>query len=319
MKHFPELADLMKLEEYKSSLVNYKTLGSITHGKYEYPIESIVIGPDDKTRPTLGLFGGVHGLERVGSQIILSFLKSLFFQMSWDKDLCRKLESYRIVCIPIVNPGGMARSTRSNLNDVDLMRNAPVEADQEHVFPLISGHRLSPKLPWYRGTGNLEKESEILINFVKEEMFPSEASIALDIHSGFGARDQIWYPYAKTKKDFPLLAEAMRLKALLDQTFPHHIYKFEAQSLNYLTHGDLWDYIFDAHFDDPLVKNSVFLPLTLELGSWSWIRKNPAQFFTKLGLFHPIKQHRHSRIMRRHILLLDFLGRAVRNHESWGA
>jgi hypothetical protein len=139
----------------------------------------------------------------------------------------------------------------------------------------------------------------------------------LDIHSGFGFHDQIWYPYAKCKDKFPREREALNIKSLLDLTYPNHIYKYEPQSKNYLTHGDLWDYLFDHHLTSFDQDQKLYLPLTLELGSWNWIKKNPLQFFSKLGLFHPLKEHRHARIMRRHLLLLDFLIRLVRNESSW--
>lgn len=312
-----ELRELEKLEKLGLPNVYFDTLGTISYEGGEYPVKSVVIGSRDRSRPTFGLFGGVHGLEKIGSQVIIAFFHTLLQQLSWDKDLRSLVENYRIVSIPIINPAGMARASRSNPNNVDLMRNAPVEAVGK-VKPLVAGHRISPLLPWYRGTpGVLEKEAEILINFVKQEMFDAEVSIGLDVHSGFGIKDQLWYPYAKSKNDFPRIKEALKLKSLLDSTYPNHIYKFEAQSENYLTHGDLWDYLFDMHQAERKLEDSFFLPLTLELGSWNWIRKNPLQTFSKLGLFHPIKGHRHARIMRRHLHLLDFLVRAVRNHQSW--
>ncbi len=317
MNTFNELDELLRLERYRSSLIRFETLGTIETREAAYPVKAIVIGSDDRSLPTLGFFGGVHGLEKVGSQILLAFFHSFFYQLTWDRDLVKSLDGYRIVSIPIINPGGMARSTRCNPCNVDLMRNAPVEADPEHTLPLISGHRVSPQLPWYRGEAGkgLEKEAQILVDFVKREMFEAQMALSLDVHSGFGVRDQIWYPYAKTKAEFPRKAAALKLKALLDTTFPHHIYKYECQSDNYITSGDLWDYLFDGHHEQE--KDRVFLPLTLELGSWNWIRKNPVQFFSKAGLFHPMKHHRHSRIMRRHLILLNFLLRAVRNHSAW--
>ncbi|MGE3610266.1 MAG: DUF2817 domain-containing protein [Bacteriovoracaceae bacterium] len=307
-----ELQILKSFQTLKLEDVEFKTIKEIEYQNKKYPIQAIIVGSQNKNAPTLGLFGGVHGLEKIGSQVILAYFHSLFQQLHWDKNLREEIKNFRIVSIPIINPAGMARLSRSNPNNVDLMRNAPVEA-QGKVRPLISGHRLSSKLPWYRGEKDqLEEESLALINFVKEEMFQSKASLALDVHSGFGMQDQLWYPYAKQKGGFPLEAEALELKSLLDKTYPNHIYKFEAQSLNYLTHGDLWDYIFDL----PERKN-FFLPLTLELGSWNWVRKNPIQLFSKFGLFHPIKGHRHARIMRRHLVLLNFLLKAINNHEAW--
>ena len=311
-----ELDELNELEKISPPLVKFKTLDSVEYKGKSYPIRSVTIGSENPNAPTLGLFGGVHGLEKVGSQVIVAYFASLFEQLKWDKDLLRRFEDFRIVSIPIVNPVGMARFSRSNGNGVDLMRNAPVDADPKHTFPLVSGHKLGPILPWYRGT-ILEKESQVLLDFVQEEMFPSKASVALDIHSGFGTKDQLWYPYAKTKEPFARLDETKRLMDLLETTYPYHIYKIEGQAENYLAHGDLWDYFFDIHQEKHDQNESLFIPLTLELGSWNWIKKNPKQFFSKLGLFHPIKEHRHARTMRRHLLLLNFLMRATKNHKVW--
>lgn len=314
MPNFSILEDFEKLKKFESLGVRFKTLSSIKHDGRDYTIPSISIGAEDKTLPTFGLFGGVHGLERIGCQVIISFFNTLLEQASWDKNLRESLKTFRIVSIPIVNPVGVAHFTRSNGNNVDLMRNAPIDAEGA-VYPLASGHRVSPLLPWYRGElGVIEKESETLIQFVEDEMFQSNVSIALDVHSGFGMKDQIWYPYAGSTKKFPREDEALKLKELLDRTYPNHIYKYEAQSVNYLNHGDLWDYIFGLHEEKA---KGFFLPLTLELGSWSWVKKNPSQLFSKLGLYHPMKEHRQARTMRRHILLLDFLIKALRNTEAW--
>lgn len=314
MANYSILEDLEKLRKFESLNVNLRTLETIKYEGEDYPIRSISIGAEDKSLPTLGVFGGVHGLERIGSEVIIAFFNTLLEQASWDKNLREELKEFRIVSIPIVNPVGVVHFSRSNGNNVDLMRNAPIDAEGK-VYPLASGHRVSPLLPWYRGeAGVLEKESEALIRFVQEEMFQSSVGLALDVHSGFGMKDQIWYPYAGSTKKFPLEEEALELKGLLDRTYPNHIYKFEAQSVNYLNHGDLWDYIFHQYQESG---KDFFLPLTLELGSWSWVRKNPLQLFSKLGLYHPIKEHRQSRTMRRHILLFDFLIKAIRNSESW--
>ena len=87
---------------------------------------------------------------------------------------------------------------------------------------------------------------------------------------------------------------------------PHHDYSFEPQSKQYLLHGDLWDYAYD---NTPA--ENVFLPMTLELGSWLWIRKNPRQIFSRHGIFNPIKAHRIKRVLRRHVDVLDFLTHAA--------
>jgi hypothetical protein len=57
--------------------------------------------------------------------------------------------------------------------------------------------------------------------------------------------------------------------------------------------------------------------MTLELGSWLWIRKNPRQLFSRHGIFNPMKAHRTKRVLRRHADLLDFLTRAAFAVPRW--
>jgi hypothetical protein len=59
------------------------------------------------------------------------------------------------------------------------------------------------------------------------------------------------------------------------------------------------------------------LPLTLEMGSWMWVRKNPLQGLSSLGRFNPLKPHRHRRTLRRHMPLLEFLLHAAASHRAW--
>ncbi len=260
--------------------------------------------------------GGVHGLERIGSQVVLSYLNVLDQRLRWDSDFREQLQTRRVLSVPIVNPWGVANKRRSNKNGVDLMRNAPVEA--ESATWLVGGHRYSRKLPWYRGPEGkeMEKENQFLIDFLMRETKEASACVALDMHSGFGLKDQIWYPYAYSSADeFPHLNEFHKLKKLFEDTYPHHVYKIEPQSEIYTTHGDIWDHLILKKKERG--DEGVFVPITLELGSWSWVKKNPIQIFSLFGQFNPIKAHRFSRVMRRHVYLYDFLFRAVKNHESW--
>ena len=317
MKELPEqkkIRDLIHLADRE--LVKVNELSRVNLDNQSYPIFSFEIGCKELEAPTLGLFGGVHGLERVGTHVIISYLQSLFKQMKWDGDLRELLKTSRIVSIPLINPGGMALKWRANPNGVDLMRNAPVEAVSDNLPFLICGHRLTNKIPWYRGKlgSKMELESETLVNYVRREVFSSELALTIDFHSGFGIKDRFWYPYAKTKRQFPRIREVQVLKDLLDDTLPHHIYSIEPQSYSYTTHGDLWDFLFDEH--QKKGSNNIFIPWTLEMGSWNWVRKNPKQLFNLLGLFNPIIEHRYDRTMRRHKALIDFLFSATRN-KSW--
>lgn len=315
MLRMKELEALEELNAFRGDLIHIQDIAHVDVQGKQLPIKAFVIGSQDPTTPSFGLFGGVHGLERIGSQVVIAFLRSLFEQLKWDRELVENFNHYRLVSIPIINPGGMALRMRSNPNHVDLMRNAPVDAGKG-TMPLLAGHRLAKWMPWYRGeVGVLEPEAKAVIDFVRAQMFPAKVSVSLDVHSGFGMKDRLWWPYAKSFEPYPFLPQTMRLKELLDASYPHHIYKFEPQAESYLTHGDLWDHLLDLHQQDR--PDGVYVPLTLEMGSWNWVKKNPLQFFSKEGLFDPVKSHREARVMRRHLLLLDFLFRAVRNFPSW--
>lgn len=319
-KHLPELDQLEAiLKSSDEGLIRHRVLGMVNSPQGgEYPVYGLCLGSEDPTKPTYGIFAGVHGLERIGTHLCLSWLQSILEIARWDSDFAALLKEIRIVSIPIVNPGGMAHGLRSNLNGVDLMRNSPVEAELEPAF-LLGGHRYSRVLPWYRGAvGQMENESRWLCEFVQKEMFSAEVAIAVDLHSGFGSKDRLWYPYARSTATFPRLREVLKLKELLDRSYPNHVYSIEPQSLSYTTHGDLWDYLFDRHWEQhgPDSK-STFVPWTLEMGSWIWLKKNPWQIFSVLGPFNPIKEHRFKRTLRRHRTLLDFFFRVVRNHHAW--
>lgn len=254
-------------------------------------------------------------MERIGTQVINSVLSSTARALHWDDYFIEQSKNYRTVFVPLLNPVGMYRMSRSNANNIDLMRNAPVESD-EPKQPFYGGHRISSRLPFYRGTGEqMETENQVLWELVQKQVFPSKVSIAIDMHSGFGSRDRIWFPYARTRKPFPHLPEMHALKELFDETYQHHVYTIEPQAQQYTTHGDVWDYFYDEHLK--LGTKNLFLPITLEMGSWLWIRKNPLQALNPLGIFNPITPHRVRRMLRRHKALVDFLRRAVLSPRSW--
>ncbi len=318
---FPELKKLEELMAFQHPLFRQEKLGTIRANNRDLPLMGFCLGSTDPEAPTLGFTGGVHGLERVGAQVALTFLEYLCQQLSWNEDFVTFLKGARIAAIPIVNPGGLIMHRRSNPFGIDLMRNAPIEAEELTNFASMfaGGHRISPKLPYYRGPKGqpMQAESQALVDFMRKEVLTARFSIALDIHSGFGARDRLWYPYARTQRPFAHMDEVVGLKNLLDKTLRYHVYHYESQSHSYTTHGDLWDYLFFESFEEQKKNNQRFIPLTLEMGSWMWLKKNPLQIFSPFGLFNPIKVHRFNRIMRRHLPLLQFLMHATKNHTRW--
>ena len=280
------------------------------------PVYGVTLGSHEADVPTFGVFGGVHGLERVGCHVAISWLESVCSRLSWDKSLRHALENSRLISIPLVNPGGLFLESRSNPNGVDLMRNAPVESLEATSF-LVGGHRFGRWLPWYRGREDrMEDESASLVEFVRQFTFASPSFIGLDCHSGFGLVDRVWFPYAKTTKQFPGHQAVESIRGLLETAHPHHPYIIEPQSSQYTTHGDLWDLLYDEWKAQRGEVNS-FIPFTLEMGSWSWVRKNPRQLFSSFGAFNPTIPHRYKRTMRRHLFLLDTLWSIARSPEHW--
>ncbi len=289
-------------------------LDTISYKGADYPIYQIVIGNREPKALSLGIIGGVHGLERIGSEVVLSYMETVSELMEWDESFNERLKHSRLVFVPVLNPVGVAHFTRSNGNGVDLMRNGQTKGEPSGG-PIYRGHRISPKIPWYQGQeGVLEKEAKALFHMVESQLLTSEVSFAVDVHSGFGAKDRIWFPFGHAHKPFPHLAEAYRLKLLMDQTYPHHFYDMEPVSTQYTIHGDLWD---DLYLKSLKMGAGPFLPFTLEMGSWAWLRKNPLQIFQKLGVFHPLKPHRHHRILRRHLNLFDFFHRSLLANSKW--
>ena len=264
--------------------------------------------------PVLVFVGGVHGIERIGSQVVLAFLETLVKRLQWDQSLVSGLENLRLLFIPVLNPVGVICKTRANGEGVDLMRNAPVDADTSVPF-LVGGQRLSAVLPWYRGKRGapMQPESQALCEAISEELRRSPFLLSMDVHSGYGFSDRLWFPLACSHKPIEHLPELYSLFDLLQNTYPNLNYIIEPQSRQYLTHGDLWDYLYLQSVDN----GGVFLPLTLEMGSWNWVKKNLRQTWSFSGWFNPVKPHRVQRVLRRHTILLEFLIRASRAFENW--
>lgn len=314
---FKELNRLEDLVQKYAEELNPKVEAEVHYKGQKFPLYSFTIGSKAPEAPTLGLFAGIHGLERIGTKILLSFFETFLEQSKWDEDLAQNIDNCRVVSMPLINPVGMAMGWRSNGNGVDLMRNSPIEAE-EPAF-LLGGHRIGNWMFWYRGKHGegMELESKTLVDVVKREMFSSQFSFSLDVHSGFGMRDRLWFPYAKSRKSFPWIHKTQLFKELIDRTWPHNVFKIEPQSLAYMTHGDIWDYLLEEHINHHQGVSPVYIPWTLEIGSWTWIRKNPIQAFSLQGPFNPIKKHRYERAIRRHRPLVEFFLKAVKNYRNW--
>ena len=287
-QQLPEYVQIEALLEQGKGLIHAEVHDVLKHQGHELPLMSLSFGSHCPDAPAITLVGGIHGVERIGSQIVLSYLHTLIERAKWDMSFVDLLDKVRFNFLPVMNPVGMMLGKRCNGNGVDLMRNAPIDADDK-VSWLVGGQQTSPFLPWYRGNGELERENEVLVNFLKRECLHRPFNLVIDCHSGFGLRDRIWIPYAYRKRPPRKVANYFALYQLFEQTYPHNKYVFEPQSNHYTTHGDLWDHmgkIVKHEFGQP------FLSLTLEMGSWRWVKKRPLQLFSFEGLFNPVAKHR---------------------------
>lgn len=310
-----EIRDLLKLAERYPRYFSMQVVGA-SPAPNSLPIYLITLCDHKSIRndaPALGLFAGFHGIEAIGVKILTVFIDHLLEQTNWNTQVCDLLSRLKIVGIPIVNPGGYIDGSRCNPNGVDLMRNAPVESAQS--LPIVGGHRISPRLPYFRGQSGFEPENLCVMDVVEEHLWNSPFSLSLDLHSGFGAEDYLWTPYARTHGLPPHWGAYECIKSRLDSVLKNHVYRFEPQSAQYCTSGDLWDYLFDESLERFAHSNKMFLPLTLEVGSWVWLKKSPFKIFEIRNFFNPAHRHRERRVLRRHLPLLNLLLNIVADYD----
>lgn len=317
------LRGLRRLNRYENRILRIAKLGGKkvrifqqgfsrkTKEGFRFPIHSLEIGTEAAIKKNpVGIIAGVHGLETIGVRVLLDFLEyilspnSLGYLPEIDKG------KIGIVSMPIVNPGGVALKMRANPAGVDLMRNSGVDAEKPMAF--FGGHKISPKLPYYRGN-TMEPEARVLYRFLQKYFFESKKPLmnVLDIHSGFGTIDHVWWPFAYTKekcKDEPLFLE---LANYLKETCHNVSFRYGPQSESYTTNGDLWDRFY-IHFNEARKngkesKKSIFLPWTLEIGTWSDLKKDPLRALKKRGIFNPAKENKTERITGYRKFLTDFV------------
>ena len=311
----PELLELERLIRQHSQHLRVRSEIRLNLADKQFPLYSLTLGSAQEDAPTLLLTGGMHGIERIGSQVLLAWLHTILQRLQWDSGLQQQLQQVQLVLVPILNPVGMYLNQRANGHGVDLNRNAPIDA--EGPVPLLGGgHRLGPFLPWYRGRkrGQMEAENIALEKLLQRQVFNRPFSAVIDLHSGLGMRDRLWFPHAYRQQPIRCIADYVALKLLWERNYPNHTYVIEPQSIHYLSHGDLWDYFY---YQSRAQQQPHFLPLTLEMGSWLWVKKSPRQLFNWAGLFNPQMRHRQARVLRRHLQLLDFMLAATINHRQW--
>lgn len=314
---------ILDIAQKNPRLVQLKQVGLSRQTKngFQFAIHSLEIGTKSAIKKNpVGLIAGVHGLETIGIRILLDFLEYIT-----DPDSEGFMHEIRkgqvgIVAIPIVNPGGVALKRRSNPAGVDLMRNSGIKADK--VVPFFGGQSLSRRLPYYRGIG-LEPESRTLHRVLFEKFYKIKNRVlpVLDIHSGFGRKDSIWWPYAKTAAPCADHTMIYNITNFLRLNCHHDNFEYSAQGVVYNAHGDLWDMFYDHylkyHSSHYKRWNSHLLPLTLELGTWAHLRKNPGRIFNKRNIFNPPREKKAETITGYRSFLRDFVLLAKSSPGDW--
>lgn len=297
---------IFRLVKKSNGLIRMRQIdySSPTRKGNRWPIYLLEVGEKSAFKKHAPLItSGVHGLETIGVRIHLDILSRLIDTKGrhYSPDLLAG--KFGIYSIPILNPAGVAGLTRSNARGIDLNRNSGVEA--EKALPFFGGHKLSGRLPYFRGHTK-ERETRALFRFLKEDFLKrrKRVHLALDIHSGYGSENFFWWPYSYTSK--PVFQERAFLKLAARLKERHKMYRIEPMAMSYQTHGDLWDAAL-LDFEAQKSKKSVFLPFTLEVGTWQEIRKNPRRLFNREAIFNPPRESRKAYLKAHRELLWDFL------------
>ena len=159
-RRLSELLAVEQLCRQAGPLLKSRCEAVIEVDNFRLPLVSLTLGDPQRAKSCLLLTGGVHGVERIGSQVLIAWLESVLERCRWDTHWRQQFENdIAIIAVPIVNPAGMLRDARCNANGVDLNRHAPIDATDSVPF-LVGGQRLSRKLPWYRGHWDKRVEPE---------------------------------------------------------------------------------------------------------------------------------------------------------------
>ncbi|MGZ8201464.1 MAG: zinc carboxypeptidase, partial [Methylosarcina sp.] len=73
---FPELEQLEHIIEQLGDRARTEVIERIPFKNAEFPIYCITLGSQRDDVPVQAFFGGVHGLEKIGSEVILCYLQS---------------------------------------------------------------------------------------------------------------------------------------------------------------------------------------------------------------------------------------------------
>ena len=176
----------------------------------------------DPTAPVLGLFGGVHGLERIGSQVVLSLMNTFFANDFMGQSYSRDFRKMRLFYAFDQSPGEFFIKREAILRGVDLMRNAPVDAEGKSTWLVGRSPPVHQTSMVQRSTGRrIASRIQSPAWSLPPKFFQSSRVLTVDFHSGFGNIDRLWLPYAKSTRPFSC-ARGLCLASPFWSNSPHH-------------------------------------------------------------------------------------------------
>ena len=88
-QHLPELAELQRLLDDAPAELSARVAHTVMLDGTALPIHVLTLGNPAPGLPAIGYFAGVHGLERIGTRVLLMFLRGLLHRLQWDPLLHR--------------------------------------------------------------------------------------------------------------------------------------------------------------------------------------------------------------------------------------
>jgi carboxypeptidase T len=255
-----------KLAQAQQKHPDIATVETIGKSYLQRPIEVIRISSSDKDVPRVLFVGGIHGLEKVGVEMVIRLMDRLLEGHGTDQRITTMLEQRQVWLVPVLNPDGYATSRRKNARGVDLNRNfavgfsSPGSASRWRLWPFYAGP--SPYS---------EPETRAIKDLTARVPF----SIALSFHS-FGGL--INFPYghtrtpAKDNKLFRAISQEMRKRQ------PHE--KYAARQLS-------WLYKPKGSLEDDLYEHGGTLAFLIEMMRWFPRLMRPTVFWRRFSWFNP--------------------------------
>jgi len=100
---FPELEQLERIIERFGDKAHTQIIERIHYKGREFPIHCITLGSTQPDVPVMAFFGGVHGLEKIGSEVILSYMETISQLLDWDEEFLNRLEKSRLfLCLSLI-------------------------------------------------------------------------------------------------------------------------------------------------------------------------------------------------------------------------